>query len=201
MAKPSNDRLCVTLTQFAGLCGVSSSTAHEWKEAGMPCNGGGKRGKTVDVFLDEALPWVIERLARPPEYESERERKAGVEADILEIKKAQMQGTIFDIDTLTGVFAGAITELNAALDTRAAKLCRDVAGLDDVGRIRAVLREDSRGIRQCFAAALAELAERCAVLAEDVSARYAGAVSNARSVGRRKAKTTARKSRSEVSGK
>ena len=63
--KKSNERLSVNLTDFAKLCGVSSSTVHEWiNNGGMPKTGGGGKGRTVTIYLDEAMPWLIEQQAK-----------------------------------------------------------------------------------------------------------------------------------------
>ena len=194
---PNEDlRQSVHLTEFARLVGISKSTANLWCKQGLPHHGhvdGGRRGRTLTIYLDEALPWLYEKLNAGDK--SAQESKTWMEFKLKELQYARELDELIGSEEVLRVCAGAINQLNEQLDTLASKHCRDLAAENSAGRIRALLREECRDIRDRFARSLAELAEYCEDLALDVATREASPETNSGPVGESKPKTATRRTR------
>ena len=141
----SAESLEVNLTQYAALWGVSKATVDGWCKAGMPSRGGGKQGRSRMIVLAEALPWQLDQF-RNRTYESQRERKAAVEADLLELKLGQETSQLMVDQDVEHTFAAAISALNANLLTDPGKRCREYAAESNPAVIRETMLKDARAI-------------------------------------------------------
>ena len=194
---PNEDlRQSVHLTEFARLVGISKSTANQWCKEGLPHHRameGSRRGRTVTIYLDEALPWLYQWLNACEE--GAQEAKAWMDVKLKRLQYARELDELIDASKIAATLDKAIALLNEQLDTLASKHCREFAAETSTGRIRSLLREECRDIRRKFADHLTEFAEYCEDLAFSVTARETVPETNSGPVGESKSKTPTRRTR------
>lgn len=144
---------------LADICGVDPRTIGNWIDEGMPIEGGGGRGRAVEIDTKKVIDWLIMReIARrygDDEAEGSGGRKGSDEdralkrlrgeeiALRLEIKRkevAPVEGFMDLALRIASVFA-------SQLDGLSSRTCSDLAAMDDPAEIRAYLHGETRQIR------------------------------------------------------
>lgn len=153
------ETLLVNQKTFAALWGVSAGTIKAWIDAGMPSVGGGKSGAAKQIDLYKALPWCKEHFNRAGQYESQKERKAALESDLLEIKLHRELQTLLDFDFVSKALTKTITELINDLFATPGRRCQEYAAEDSAAVIRARMFEDAQQRAEKLSQRLDQLAE------------------------------------------
>lgn len=84
----------VNQTQLAEILGVSDVTLWEWQKQGLPIAGRGDRGQENSYDTAAVIAWMIEREVRKVSTETQRDRLARLQADVLEIELAEKKNTL-----------------------------------------------------------------------------------------------------------
>lgn len=92
-------------------------------------------------------------------WRGERERLAREQADRVAIENACTRGELIYAADVQEALSTAVASLAADLDGMPGRLASTVAGMNDPALIRSTILDESRRIRESFAAQLAELAE------------------------------------------
>jgi phage terminase Nu1 subunit (DNA packaging protein) len=173
----------VNQKEFAELWDVSAATVMTWIDAGMPSTGGGTSGASKRIDLKKALPWLKDYFSRAAQYESQKERKASVESDILEIKRDKMLMNLLDFAFVSEALTETITELLNDLLANPGRRCQEFAAEDSPAVIRATMREDAVRIADGFSSGLAQLAQFSEDTAESIGASEAATDTDSDAVG------------------
>ena len=159
------EQLLVNQKTFAALWGVSAGTVIAWINAGMPTeqrtNGqkGKRSGVVKQIDLYKALPWCKEHFNRAGQYASERDRKAAMEADLLELKLNRELQNLLDFDFMREALTAVVGELIRDLNAQPGLRCRKFAAEDSPAVIQALMQEDARELAETFSQSLDQLSE------------------------------------------
>ena len=153
------EQLLVNQKTFAALWGVSAGTVIAWINAGMPSVGGGKSGAAKQIDLYKALPWCKEHFNRAGQYDSQKERKAALESDLLELKLHRELQNLLDFDFMREALTAVVGELIRDLNAQPGLRCRKFAAEDSPAVIQALMQEDARELAETFSQSLDQLSE------------------------------------------
>ena len=145
---------------FADMIGKSPRMVTKYIENGLPVQGGGVRGKAVEIDTEEGINWLIrEAVAKatglregdeaPPEgtLEHHKLRKEAAQADQEEIKAAQAKGINIHIDDVAQIVFEAASIFAQQSDALADRNASELAAIDDPAIIRQQLLDEGRRIR------------------------------------------------------
>ena len=145
---------------FADMIGKSPRMVTNYIEDGMPVQGGGGRGKAVEINTEEGINWLIrEAVAKavglregddaPPEgtLEHHKLRKEAAQADQEEIKAARAKKINIHIDDVAQIVFEAASIFAQQSDALADRNASELAAIDDPATIRQKLLDESRRVR------------------------------------------------------
>lgn len=165
--KPQPERLTFSLNEFAKRCGVSSSTVHGWiNKDGLPAHGGGKQGRSVQIHLDEVLPYLIEMLRKKPEYLDNDDRLKGEKADKAAYENRLIRKELVHTEMMFKLLGEAVLKQREVYDAIPARIQRAVARESNVVRVGQIIQEAIREAGAGLASDIRQLAEQCDAAAE-----------------------------------
>lgn len=154
-------------TQFAELLGVAPGRVSEWIKEGMPAVGGGVRGATTNIYVHQALPWLIPRLRSGYEAEGEQERLAAAKADHQEMVNAEKRQDLVYAHQVAVTFSNAISTLKKTSLSFSSRVSNIVASMDNPAEVREYLLEEVRAFWLDFREELEQLTEEGVTLSSD----------------------------------
>ena len=167
---------------LAEICGVDPRTVGNWIDEGMPVDGGGGRGRAVEIDTKKVIDWLIVREISKRYGDEEAEgsggrkgsdedralkRLRGEEIALrLEIKRkevAPVEGFMDIALRIASVFA-------SQLDGLSSRTCSALAAMDDPAEIRAYLHGETRQIRASTAEQLVDEIQQLITEADELLA-------------------------------
>jgi hypothetical protein len=158
----------LSTTQFAQLLNINPARVSEFTSKGMPACTARVRGSHTNIYLDKALPWVIQRIRRGTEAEGPQERLWTAKARHQELTNAREEKTLVYTHHVAHVFGNAISALKSAAAGFAGRVCNQLAGMDNPAEIRIFLLSESRQFQTAFSDELKKIAEEGVTLADSI---------------------------------
>lgn len=163
----------VNIQELALLTGISPASISNWTH--LPDNPlpVAKRGARVDVGISgpntgprsavcfdlrEALPWIVDYLGARKKSE-EKQRKDAAMAERYETENAIRSKTLLRVEQVKDVMLQVSAIFAAGMDSQPGRLSGVLANTNDPAKVREILFNDSRSVRNAVANAFAELAE------------------------------------------
>ena len=152
--------MVVNFPEFCEIVGATAKTVTAWIEKGMPLDlDSPRQGTRRRINTAKAIRWIraMERAAAATpdggETLAEAElRKARAAADFAEARAAAAQGESMALVEVEEIFDRAVTMCAAQLDGLAGRLAATVAAESDPAVCRQVIFDETRRIRESFAA-------------------------------------------------
>ena len=137
----------VTRSEFAALFDVTPQAVSQWLQQGMPGRRSGKRGQAVEIDLQAAVPWALQRLIAPL---PERERLAKEQADAVALRNDEHRRQLILAEHVRHAVEHLQDGLGDCLELPA-DLPERIAATSDPARIRAMLMDWIRRARGQYA--------------------------------------------------
>lgn len=167
---------------FAEICGVDPRTIGNWIDEGMPVQGGGGRGRAVEIETKKAIDWLIVREISRKYGDEESEGsggRKGTDEDRalkrvrreeisfrLELKRKQAA----PVDGFMDLALRIASVYASQLDGLSSRTCSDLAAMDDPAEIRAYLHGETRQIRASTAEQLVDEIQKLAKESDELIA-------------------------------
>lgn len=144
----------VTSAEFARMMETDVATVSRWIGEGMPADPYRGRGKPRMVHFAAAHHWLLDRAvarARAPDGGETKERaelrKSRADADLAELKAAEMRGELVSREEVTQALAVVLRTFDAATAQTIARLVPAVAAEADAAAVRRLVFEAMRRAR------------------------------------------------------
>lgn len=138
------------------IIGCSLKQVQNWRAEGMPTHPG-KNHTEVFIETTEALPWVLHRFKATNAKRPEKERLSKESADQKAFSNALTRKELFKTATFFDLASPVIGAHMSDLDGVSGRLSNELAGIGDAARIRDVLGDEIRRVRNNFADGFAKL--------------------------------------------
>lgn len=162
--------MIVNKRKLAEIVGCTEETLTQWQKQGMPIllSRLGREGNQYETTA--VLSWLEARRqsdAPPTDYDTERTRKVKLEADILALQKAQLEGRLIPADKAEQAWAALVAAFRSRMLSIPSKCAPPIAGLESFIEVERLLSDAIHD-------ALAELAD--SDLATRVTDQFSDAV-------------------------
>ena len=151
--------MIVNKRQLADIMGCTEETLSQWEKQGMPVLLK-RRGCAGNQYETAAvIGWRDARGqsdAPPTDYETERTRKVKIEADILSLEKAQLEGRLIPADKAEQAWTKLVAAFRARMLAVPSKCAPLVAGLSFIDAERVMADAVSDALRELSDGELAD---------------------------------------------
>lgn len=174
----------VSKKAFADIIGKSPRWVTTLIEEGMPIQGGGGRGKAVQIDTEEAINWLCRRevskrfgddedieegSAADEDRQLKRVRREEIQLRI-DLKKREI-GPVVGFEDIALRIAGVYA---SQLDGLSSRVAGDLAAIDDPAEARAYLHDETRQIRAATAEQLMVEIQQLSTEADQLFAASSG---------------------------
>ncbi|MEE4303310.1 MAG: hypothetical protein V2J19_04085 [Wenzhouxiangella sp.] len=137
--------------EFAGLCGVSADTVSRWCQKGMPHQGGGRSGVSLEIDVRLALPWLASQksTSSTEQLRHEQAQKAALENEETRRALVKSEHVATIVDQMQKALAKRLKVPKWLVDKLAAS--------GDPALSRALLQQHIRDVRNRYAADVAAM--------------------------------------------
>lgn len=192
--------MIVSGSEYAKLRGRSKGWVTGRIEAGMPAEGAGRSGSTVQINTAVATQWEIDAAKEKAESQpgSERDRLAKAQAEKFELENSRRRGELTLVSYVSGLFMEMVADLAGRLDAMAGRLANDIPAIIDAGEARRRVLDEARIVRSGLADYFRKLQESEGIVQDAGDDGVAAAAENAKRVGGRKPRAARRKRRART---
>lgn len=166
---------------FADICGVDPRTVTNWIDEGLPTEGGGGRGRAVEIDTKRAIDWLVAReiSRRYGEDVESNDGKKGDDEDrkLKRVRREEIEHRLElkrreagPIDGFMDIALRIAGVFSSQLDGLSSRTCSDLAAMDDPAEIRAYIHGETRQIRASTAERIVEEIRQLAIEADELLA-------------------------------
>jgi len=152
--------ILVSKKGLADLLGKSPKHISNLIDDGLPVEGGGGRGKAVEIDSESAINFLIRReiAKRLGDEEDDGSNQADADLELKRVRKEKIELEIdikkrglLPFDAVESILFLIANVYATQLDSLASRVASDMAVLDDPAEIRQLLFKECRGIREATA--------------------------------------------------
>jgi len=150
--------ISVSKKGLADLLGKSPKHVSNLIDDGLPVEGGGGRGRAVEIDSEAAINFLIRREIEKRVGDEDDDEQSDVDRELKQVRKEKIvldmdikKRGLLPFDAVESILFLIANVYATQLDSLASRVASDMAVLDDPPEIRQLLFKECRGIREATA--------------------------------------------------